>query len=77
MLVDISLRLQKNHKFRRIDMRSLSLIVLAAVSFGSLALSGCSSCSQPPTEDRGTEVTKEGDMTCTSTKSGGKECVKK
>lgn len=27
-------------------MKSLSLIVLAAVSFGALALSGCSGCSQ-------------------------------
>lgn len=30
-------------------MRSLSLIVVAAVSFGALALSGCSSC-MPPAE---------------------------
>jgi outer membrane murein-binding lipoprotein Lpp len=56
-------------------MQSLSLIVLAAVSFGALALSGCSSCSQQPKENRGTEVTKEKDMTCTSTQRGGKECV--
>lgn len=31
-------------------MKSLSLIVLAAVSFGALALSGCSGCMPPPEE---------------------------
>lgn len=30
-------------------MKSLSLIVLAAVSFGAMALSGCSGCSQEDT----------------------------
>ncbi|MDD5302231.1 MAG: hypothetical protein PHS14_03905 [Elusimicrobia bacterium] len=29
-------------------MKTLSLIVVAAVSFGAVALSGCNSCSQQP-----------------------------
>lgn len=53
-------------------MRSLSLIAVAAVSFGALALSGCSSCS--PQE----ETTKKAPppVTCgPGTVAQGSQCV--
>lgn len=54
-------------------MKSLSLIVLAVVSFGALALSGCSGCSQ----DTNTNTTPAApQVTCgPGTRKVGNECV--
>lgn len=55
-------------------MRSLSLIVVAAISFGALALSGCSSC-MPPAEDT-TKTKAPPPVTCgPGTVAQGTQCV--
>lgn len=52
-------------------MKSLSLIVIAAVSFGALALSGCSGCSE---EEKKAEVAPP--VTCgPGTVAQGTQCV--
>lgn len=54
-------------------MKSLSLIVLAAVSFGALALSGCSGCSSEENTNTSTAVPQ---VTCgPGTRKVGNECV--
>jgi len=55
-------------------MRSLSLIVIVAVSFGTLALSGCSSC-MPPAEEK-TVKEEPPAVTCgPGTVARGTQCV--
>ena len=55
-------------------MKTLSLIVLAGVTFGALALSGCSGCSQQDmTTDTGTAAPQ---ITCgPGTRQVGSQCV--
>lgn len=55
-------------------MKSLSLIVLAVVSFGALALSGCSGCSQE--ENTNTTTAAPPQVTCgAGTRKVGNQCV--
>lgn len=56
-------------------MKSLSLIVLAGVTFGALALSGCSGCSQEDTTTSGSNYNAP-QVTCgPGTHRVGNECV--
>ena len=56
-------------------MKSLSLVVLAVVSFGALALSGCSGCSQQDTNTN-TSTSNVGNISCgPGTHRVGNQCV--
>lgn len=53
-------------------MKSFSLVALGVIAFGSLALSGCSGCSQEPE----TESTSVPQTTCgPGTRKVGTECI--